>query len=73
MPEIMRNIEPLWTFADVAEFCQVGVRTVKRWHANGELPAPIRLGRAVRFRPDDIRQWADDRKEREGERARVAS
>lgn len=73
MTDITRNIEPLWTFADVAAYCQVGIRTVKRWRANGDLPAAVLIGGAVRYRPDDIRQWAADRKEVEPERARVAS
>ena len=69
MTDLPRNIDPLWTFADVAAFCQVGVRTIKRWHSEGKLPAPIRLGGSVRFDPSDIRQWARDSKERT--RARV--
>ena len=44
---------PLWTREDVSRNCQVSVRTVAAWVADRRIPA-IKLGRAVRFRPDAV-------------------
>lgn len=52
----------LLTPKDVAELLQISVRTLERWVAEGKLPA-IRLGRLIRFDPDDIRKFIDERKE----------
>lgn len=44
---------PLWTREDVSRHCQVSLRTVTQWIAERRIPA-IKLGRAVRFRPDAV-------------------
>lgn len=44
---------PLLTRAEVAERLQVTVRTLERWEDDGVL-TPIRLGRNVRYRPEDV-------------------
>lgn len=46
--------DPLMTAEDVAEQCQTSLRTVRRWIATGQLPV-IRLGRAVRVRPEALK------------------
>ena len=40
----------LLTAEDIAEHCQVSIRTVRRWIADGALQV-VRLGRQVRIRP----------------------
>ena len=47
-------IEPLLTAADIAVITQVSVRTVRRWHELGEIPAGLRIGAQVRWRRDEI-------------------
>lgn len=50
----------LLTVRDVAERMRVSVRTVWRWTASGELPAPVRAGRrgrVVRWKTADIAQF----------------
>jgi excisionase family DNA binding protein len=49
-------IERLWTIEDVANFCQLRVGIVKYWVRNSEIPF-MKLGRQIRFNPDDIREW----------------
>ncbi len=44
---------PLLTKDQVADLLQVSRRTVERMEENGELQ-PVRIGRIVRYRPEDI-------------------
>jgi excisionase family DNA binding protein len=46
---------------DVAGMLNLGVSTVWRHVKNGEMPKPIKIGRAVRWRTIDIQKWLDDR------------
>ncbi len=46
--------------AAVAAILSVSKRTVERMHADGELPACVRIGKTgVRWRLSDIREWVD--------------
>ena len=45
----------LLTVAEVAAALQISERAVRRWIAEGRLPA-VHLGRAVRIRPVDLAQ-----------------
>lgn len=45
----------LWTKKDVAKYLQLSVSTIDRKIARGEIPY-FKVGRAVRFRPEAIRQ-----------------
>jgi excisionase family DNA binding protein len=50
----------LLTAREVAERLNIGIRTVWRWSASGELPAPLRLGKArrvVRWKAVDIESY----------------
>ena len=49
----------LLTIPDVAEFCRVSERTVRRWIKAGELPA-IRLGRQWRIAKKDFERFLSD-------------
>lgn len=40
--------------ADILEVCE---RTVTRWDASGKIPKPVRLGRLLRWRQDEIERW----------------
>lgn len=44
---------PLLRRADVAEHLSVSERAVREWTDDGRLPC-VRLGRAVRYRPEDV-------------------
>ena len=47
----------LLTVGDVARLLAVSPRTVIRLRAAGRLPEPVRLGRSVRWRRDDLEDW----------------
>jgi excisionase family DNA binding protein len=49
-PELLRSRE-------VARRLDISVRTVWRWTARGELPAPIRMGRVTRWRRIDVEEY----------------
>jgi len=49
---------PLAVDADgFAELASISRAMVFKLDASGRCPAPVRIGRAVRWRVDDIRQW----------------
>lgn len=51
------TVETLMTIDEVALACKVASRTVTRWtYPRGELKA-VRLGRAVRYKPSELRRF----------------
>jgi excisionase family DNA binding protein len=54
--------DDLLTVSQVAEYCLVCERTVRRWIKAGELPA-LRLGRQLRIRDADLVRFLDRRAE----------
>lgn len=42
---------------EVAKMLGIGTRTVWRLHSGGRIPAPIRLGGAVRWRRQELIDW----------------
>lgn len=49
--------EPLLTVEDVAKLLNIAVRTVWRRRSAGDMPSPVVIGGAVRWRPDDLKSW----------------
>lgn len=49
----------LLTTAEVARLVNAGQRSVWRWSRSGVMPAPVRIGNAVRFRRSEILEWLD--------------
>ena len=47
------ELAPLLTIPDVADFCRVSTKTVRRWITANDLVA-IRLGNQWRIDPDDL-------------------
>lgn len=50
--------EKLWTITDVAEYCQVKESVVRYWLYNTNLPY-IKLGKHIRFRKEDVKEWIE--------------
>jgi excisionase family DNA binding protein len=48
--------EALWTVQDLQEYLRVGRTLAWTLIARGEIPV-VRVGRAVRLRPADVRAW----------------
>ena len=49
----------LLSAADLADVLGVSLRTVRRLDSYGKLPRPVRLGRAVRWRRDEVARWVE--------------
>ncbi len=49
--------ERLWTVEDVAGFLGVPVKTLYQWRYQGYGPKGRRVGRYVRYNPDEVREW----------------
>ena len=47
----------LLTAEDVGRELQVSLRTVRRLDMEGKLPEPVHVGRAVRWRREEVRAW----------------
>jgi excisionase family DNA binding protein len=60
----VRKIDPLWTVEDVSGYLQVPVKTLYQWRHTGYGPAARRIGRYIRYRPEDVRAWVDSLDER---------
>ncbi len=52
----------LLTVTELAEYLRVPVQTVYQWRYKGGGPAAIRVGRHLRYHPDDILRWIEDHK-----------
>jgi len=58
----MRNQDDkLWIIDDVAEYLQVKVSVIRYWIYNERLPC-LKIGKHLRFDPEDIREWIEQRK-----------
>jgi excisionase family DNA binding protein len=55
----MSRITPLWTVRDVADYLQVPVQTLYSWRAQGYGPPARRMGKHLRYRPEDVTNWLD--------------
>lgn len=59
-----RNDEPFYTVAQLASRLSLSERTVRDMLNRGEIPC-YRIGPQRRIDPDDLRQWLEQRRERE--------
>jgi predicted DNA-binding transcriptional regulator AlpA len=50
--------EPLLLRApEAAAICGISTRTWRMWDTTGRVPAPLRIGRSVFWRLDELRAW----------------
>ena len=57
----MTDAESLWTIKEVAAFLRVPVGTIYQWRHRRCGPPGRRVGRYVRFDPDEVRAWFSTR------------
>ena len=57
---VEKAVKRLLTVPEVAQICGIAPETVRRLTDRGAMPRPCRLGRAVRYRLDEIEQWIQD-------------
>ena len=43
--------------SDAAAACHTSVRTWHSWNSSGRIPRPIRIGRMVFWRPEELKAW----------------
>lgn len=55
--ELPKPIEPLLTLPEVAKLLKVSERHISKLSSEGLFPRKVMLGRSVRYRPEDIRQF----------------
>ena len=53
----MRINEALWTVEDAAEFFGVTTRTLYDWRARRYGPRAKKVGRYLRYEPEEVRRW----------------
>ncbi|WP_020495668.1 helix-turn-helix transcriptional regulator [Sciscionella marina] len=49
----------LMSINDVAEFLGIPVGTLYQWRTRGYGPTGRRIGKYVRYRPEDVEAWVD--------------
>lgn len=52
-------IRNLWGPQDVADYLGVPINTVYQWRTRGSGPPGRRVGKHVRYRPEDVEAWFD--------------
>jgi len=50
----------LWGVKDVSAFLGVPVMTLYHWRRSGYGPRGTRVGRYIRYRPEEVRAWFDE-------------
>jgi len=53
----MKDVNELWTVHEVATYLRVPVATIYQWRHRRCGPPGHRVGRYVRFDPDEVRTW----------------
>jgi excisionase family DNA binding protein len=56
------HLTQLLSVQQVSELLQVPVGTLYQWRFRREGPPSIRVGRFLRFDPEDVRRWLEERK-----------
>ena len=56
-------MQKLWGPQDVADYLGVPIGTVYQWRSRGTGPVGKRIGKHVRYRPEDVEAWFDSQPE----------
>ena len=56
MTQVSR-FEPLWSIGEAAEYLGVSVKTLYQWRWLKTGPPSYTVGRFIRYRPDEVRDW----------------
>ena len=60
------DAEPLWTAEETAKYLRIPKVTLYQWHYLGIGPKPGRVGRHLRYTPQDVMRWFRQQQEEEG-------
>jgi excisionase family DNA binding protein len=50
-------LDRLWSVQDVSAYLGVPVDTIYQWRSQGSGPPGRRMGKRLRYRPQDVRAW----------------
>lgn len=53
------NVDRLWTVEEVARYLGVPVKTLYYWRCHGTGPRSARVGKHLRYRAEDVRDWIE--------------
>ncbi len=53
----MSSADRLWGVKDVADYLGIPVQTIYQWRTRGYGPPGVRMGKHVRFDPNEVRAW----------------
>jgi excisionase family DNA binding protein len=56
------NTEPRWGVEDVARYLGIPVKTLYNWRTENYGPKGVRVGKHVRYDPQDVVDWFDAQK-----------
>ena len=57
MERVLLAEDRLWTVEDVSYYLGVPVQTLYSWRGQGRGPDGRRVGRRLRYRPEDVKAW----------------
>ena len=57
LPTVGQNSSALLDLHEVAAFLNISAATIRRLAERGAMPQPVRLGRAVRWKREDLLSW----------------
>ena len=55
--QVMHQLEPLLSPKDLANFLDLPVATIYAWRYRRQGPLGFRVGRHLRYRQSDVREW----------------
>lgn len=59
---MVASIQRRWTVDDVAEYLGVPIKTLYRWRCQGYGPIGVRIGKHIRYAPEDVIAWFEAQK-----------
>jgi predicted DNA-binding transcriptional regulator AlpA len=57
---MQETIARLWTVQDVSTYLGIPVMTLYHWRRTGYGPRSTRVGRYLRYRPEEVRAWFEN-------------
>jgi predicted DNA-binding transcriptional regulator AlpA len=57
---VQETIARLWTVQDVSTYLGIPVMTLYHWRRTGYGPRGTRVGRYLRYRPEEVRAWFEN-------------
>jgi excisionase family DNA binding protein len=56
------SIQRRWTVEDVAEYLGVPIKTLYKWRCQNYGPVGVRVGKHLRYDPEDVVAWFNAQK-----------